>query len=169
VNFGIVYGIGDFSLADDLKISRKEAKEYIDQYLATYKGVKEYMENIVKEAKEKGYVVTLMGRRRYIPELKNSNHNVRAFGERCAMNTPIQGSAADIIKAAMVRVHARLKKEKPASRLLLQVHELIVDAPKEEAGEVANLLREEMEGAIRLSVPLTVDLHQGENWYLAKE
>jgi DNA polymerase-1 len=169
VNFGIVYGIGDFSLADDLKITRKEAKDYIENYLFTYHGVKEYMENTVKEAKEKGYVTTLFGRRRYIPELKNSNHNVRAFGERCAMNTPIQGSAADIIKVAMVRVYNRLKEENLSARLLLQVHdELIVDAPEREADRVAALLQEEMEGAIRLDVPLTVDLHRGENWYLAK-
>jgi DNA polymerase-1 len=169
VNFGIIYGIGDFSLAEDLKISRKEAKEYIENYLSTYSGVNEYMEKTIKEAKEKGYVATLFGRRRYIPELASSNRNIRAFGERCAMNTPIQGSAADIIKVAMVRVYNRLQAQKLSSRLLLQVHdELIVDAPQNEADLVAALLKEEMEGAIHLAVPLTVDLHQGANWYLAK-
>lgn len=169
VNFGIVYGIGDFSLADDLKIPRREAKEYIDNYLSTYHGVKEYMDTTIKEAREKGYVTTLFGRRRYIPELASSNKNTQAFGERCAMNTPIQGTAADIIKVAMVRVYNRLKAEGLSSRLLLQVHdELILDTAREEADRVAILLKEEMEGAIKLAVPLTVDLHRGENWYLAK-
>ena len=170
VNFGIVYGIGDYSLAEDLGISRKEAKEYIEKYLATYHGVLDYMENTVKEARAKGFVSTLFGRRRYITELNSSNKNTQAFGERCAMNTPIQGTAADIIKAAMVRVFRRLKEERLRAKLLLQVHdELLIEAAPDEIDKVCALLKEEMENAVSLAVPLTVDLHTGKNWYEAKE
>lgn len=169
VNFGIVYGISDYGLSRDLKISRKEAKEYIDNYLRNYEMVKEYMENIVKEGKDNGYVETILHRRRYIPELKAKNFNIKSFGERIAMNTPIQGSAADIIKMAMVNVYNELKKRKLESRLILQIHdELIIEAKKDEVEEVNILLREIMENSIKLSIPLTVDLEIGDNWHDAK-
>lgn len=169
VNFGIVYGIGEFSLSQDLGISIKEAKQYIESYLAKYHGVREYMERIKKEAKENGYVTTMMNRIRYIPELQSPNFNLRNFGERVAMNTPIQGSAADIIKLAMVRVDQRLINEKMKSRLLLQVHdELIVEAHNDEVEEVKKILKEEMENAANLSVPLIVDMSEGHSWYDAK-
>ncbi len=169
VNFGIVYGISDFALAGDLKITKKMAKQYIDGYLDNYPKIKEYMKNIVESAKEKGYVETIMKRRRYIPELKDSKFAVRSFGERVALNTPIQGSAADIIKLAMVKVYNALKEKNLKSRLILQVHdELIVEAYKPEADEVVKILRENMEQAAELSVPLTVDINKGESWYAAK-
>ncbi len=169
VNFGIVYGIGEFSLAQDLKITVAMAKRYIDSYLEKYHGVREYMKSIKEQAKENGYVKTLMNRIRYIPELKSPNYNLRAFGERVALNTPIQGTAADIIKLAMVRVHRRLEEEKLCSRLILQVHdELIIEAPEEEAEEVERILREEMENAMQLRVPLVVDMSRGKSWYDAK-
>lgn len=169
VNFGIVYGISDFALAGDLKISRKTAKQYIDGYLDNYPKIKEYMRNIVDDAKEKGYVETMMKRRRYIPELKDSKFAVRSFGERVALNTPIQGTAADIIKSAMVKVYNALKERNLKSRLILQVHdELIVEAYKPETEEVVKILRENMEQAVKLNVPLTVDINKGESWYAAK-
>lgn len=169
VNFGIVYGIGEFSLSRDIGVSVKEAKAYINSYLEKYNGVREYMDKTKSDAKEKGYVTTMMNRIRYIPELKSSNFNVRAFGERAAMNTPVQGSAADIIKLAMVRVHERLKREGMKSKLILQVHdELIVEAPKNEAEEVKRILKEEMENAVQLRVPLVVDMSVGKSWYDAK-
>lgn len=169
VNFGIVYGIGAFSLAKDLKISVKDADAYIKQYLHHYPRVDEYMKNAVNEAKDKGYATTMMGRRRNIPELKAINKNVAAFGERAAMNAPIQGSAADIIKAAMVKVYQRLKAEGLRSKLILQVHdELIIEAPIEEKEAVRNLLKEEMENAAELSVPLIVDMNDGKSWYDTK-
>lgn len=169
VNFGIVYGIGEFSLSQDLGISVREAKQYIDSYLSKYHGVREYMERIKKEAKENGFVTTMMNRIRYIPELQSSNFNLRQFGERVAMNTPIQGSAADIIKLAMVRVDNRLINEKMKSRLILQVHdELIVEAHNDEVDEVKKILKEEMENAAQLSVPLVVDMSEGHSWYDAK-
>ncbi len=169
VNFGIVYGIGEFSLSKDLGISVKEAKAYITSYLEKYSGVREYMEKIKALAKENGYVKTMMNRIRYIPELKSTNFNVRAFGERVALNTPIQGTAADIIKLAMVRVYERLKKEKLAARLILQVHdELIVEAPSDEADMVKKILTEEMENAVELSVPLIAETALGKSWYDAK-
>ena len=169
VNFGIVYGIGAFSLSQDIGVSRREAEEYINQYLALYSGVRDYMENVVENARETGYVQTLFGRRRYLPELSSSNFNMRAFGERVARNMPIQGTAADIIKIAMVRVQQRLEKENRRARLILQVHdELIVEAPQEEADEIARLLKEEMEGAVSLSVPMVADAHVGKTWYDAK-
>lgn len=169
VNFGIVYGIGEFSLSQDLGISVKEAKAYIDGYLEKYHGVREYMENIKEQAKKDGYVKTLMNRIRYIPELKSPNFNVRQFGERVALNTPIQGTAADIIKLAMVRADERLIREGLRSRLILQVHdELIVEAHKDEVDTVKKILAEEMQGAMELSVPLKVDMSTGHSWYDAK-
>ena len=169
VNFGIVYGIGAFSLAQDLKISVKEADAYIKGYLSHYPKVDEYMKTTVSDAKEKGYVSTLLGRRRNMPELKASNRITQAFGERVAMNAPIQGTAADIIKMAMVRVYKRLKQEKLKARLILQVHdELIVEAPLNEKEQVKLLLKEEMENACRLNVPLVVDMNTGKSWYDTK-
>ncbi|HSH36259.1 MAG TPA: DNA polymerase I [Schnuerera sp.] len=169
VNFGIVYGISDYGLSKDLNISRKEAKEYIDNYLKNYEMVKKYMDDIIKIGKEKGYVETILNRRRYIPELKSRNYNVRSFGERIAMNTPIQGSAADIIKVAMVKVFKELKKRKLKSKLILQVHdELIVEAHKDEIDEVKNIIKDVMENSIKLDIPLKVDLKIGENWYESK-
>jgi DNA polymerase-1 len=169
INFGIVYGIGDFSLAKDLKITRKEAKEYIDNYFANFSGVKKYLDDTVKKAKETGFVSTLLGRRRYVPEITSSNFNIRSFGERIAMNMPIQGTAADIIKMAMVKVHQELKNRNLSSKLILQVHdELIIEAKNEEVEEVKELLRCCMEDAIALNVKLDADIHTGENWYEAK-
>ena len=169
VNFGIVYGIGAFSLAKDIGVSRYEADKYIKEYLKLYSGIDSYMKRVVEEAKALGYVTTLFGRRRYLPELASSNHNIRAFGERVARNMPIQGTAADIIKIAMIKVHERLKKENMRSRLILQVHdELIVEAPEDEAEKAAQLLSEEMENAVSLAVPLTADAGTGKTWYEAK-
>lgn len=169
VNFGIVYGIGDFSLSKDIGVTRKEARKYIDEYLNKYPNVRQYMHDIVEEGKRKGFVTTLFNRRRYLPELKSSNFNIRGFGERIAMNTPIQGSAADIIKIAMVRVHKELRDRKLKSRLILQVHdELIIETFKEEKEEVGRILQESMEGAAALAVPLSVDVKEGDNWYEAK-
>ncbi|NLW01806.1 MAG: DNA polymerase I [Clostridiaceae bacterium] len=169
VNFGIIYGISDFSLAKDINVSRKEAARYIEGYLDTYPKVREYMDETVRLAQEKGYVETLFHRIRHIPELKSSNFAVRSFGRRVALNTPIQGSAADIIKIAMVRVWKELKKRKLKSRLVLQVHdELLVETWEEELEEVKNILRVGMEEAVALSVPLTVDISVGRNWYEAK-
>lgn len=165
VNFGIVYGIGEFSLAQDLHISVKEAKAYIESYLEKYHGVRNYMESIKEQAKKDGYVKTMLNRIRYIPELKSPNYNIRQFGERVALNTPIQGTAADIIKLAMVNVYNRLKAEGLKARLILQVHdELICECPESEAQTVADILREEMSGAAKLSVPLTVDAKIGHSW-----
>lgn len=169
VNFGIVYGISDYGLSKDLEISRAEAREYIDKYKATYPGIKKYMDDIVEDGKENGYVETIMHRRRYIPELSSKNFNIRGFGERVALNTPIQGSAADIIKIAMVRVFEKLRKGNYKSKLLLQVHdELIIEAPEEEKDEVVKLLKDTMEDAVKLNLPLKVDINIGENWYDAK-
>ncbi len=166
VNFGIVYGIGAFSLAKDIGVTRKEADEYIKGYLNTYANVRQYMDRAVKEAKESGYCETIFGRRRYLPELRSSNANLRSFGERVAMNMPIQGTAADIIKLAMIRVSRRLKAEQMQSRLILQVHdELIVEAPADEAERAAAILKEEMQGAANLTVPLEVDANTGATWY----
>ncbi|MDD3261399.1 MAG: DNA polymerase I, partial [Oscillospiraceae bacterium] len=169
VNFGIVYGIGAFSLSKQLHISRKEADTYIKEYLQHYSGINDYMQRMVKEAKEKGYAETIFGRRRYLPELSSSNFNLRSFGERVARNMPIQGAAADIIKIAMVHVEDRLRKEGLAARLILQVHdELIVEAPQAEAETARVLLQQEMENAAQLSVPLTADAKIGKTWYEAK-
>ena len=169
VNFGIVYGIGAFSLSKDIGVTVSEAKAYIEGYLSTYKGVSDYMERIVSEAKEKGYVTTLFGRRRYLPELSMSNHNMRAFGERVARNMPIQGTAADIIKIAMNRVQRRLEAEGLKAKLIMQVHdELICEAPENEQAAVERILKEEMENAVSFSVPLTVDVKSGRTWYDTK-
>ena len=169
VNFGIVYGIGEYSLSQDLGISVKEAKSYISSYLEKYSGVREYMENIKEQAKQDGYVKTVMNRIRYIPELKSANFITRSFGERVALNTPIQGTAADIIKLAMVRVYNRLQKEGLKARLILQVHdELIVEAPKSEEETVKKLLKEEMENAVSFSVPIIADTASGRSWHDAK-
>lgn len=169
VNFGIVYGISSFGLSEDLSIGRKEAAKYIEDYFKTYPGIKEFLDDTVKHAKEMGYVVTLFGRRRPVPELSSSNFQQRSFGERVAMNAPIQGTAADIIKIAMVGVNRRLKEQKLKSRLVLQVHdELLIEAYIPELPEVERILREEMEQAASLEVPLEIDMHTGENWYEAK-
>ena len=169
VNFGIVYGISDFSLAQDIGVTRKEAGEFIRAYLATYPGVAKYMEDIKENAREKGYVSTLFGRRRALPELKSKNFNIRSFGERVAMNTPIQGTAADIIKIAMVRVHDRLLREGLESRLILQVHdELILEAPKTEQETAMRLLKEEMEAAFVMDAPLVAEAKAGHSWYDTK-
>ena len=169
VNFGIVYGISDFSLAGDIGVTRKEARAYIDGYLSHYQGVRQYMEDVVKNARETGYVETLYGRRRALPELNSKNFNIRSGAERMALNTPIQGTAADIIKIAMIRVHSRLAKEGMQARLVLQVHdELIVECPEEETSAVLTLVTEEMESAASLKVPLVAEAHAGKNWYEAK-
>ena len=165
VNFGIVYGISAFSLAQDIGVYPNEAKAYIDAYLEKYHSVRDYMKQIVETAKAQGYVATIYGRRRYLPELKSSNFNMRSFGERVALNMPVQGTAADIIKLAMVNVHRRLKAEGLKARLILQVHdELIVECPGEEAEQVRQILTQEMENAAQLSVPLLADAHIGHSW-----
>ncbi|MBQ1473763.1 MAG: DNA polymerase I [Ruminococcus sp.] len=169
VNFGIVYGIGAFSLSKDIGVTVREAQKYIDKYLARFSAIDSYMNTTIQQAKEDGYVQTLLGRRRYLPELSASNFNTRSFGERVARNAPIQGTAADIIKIAMVRVDERLKREGLEARLILQVHdELIVEAPAFESMQVAMLLQEEMENALSLTVPLTAEASMGETWYEAK-
>ena len=169
VNFGIVYGISAFSLAKDIGVSNAEAAAYINSYMRKYSAIADYMKKVVEQAKAMGYAETLYGRRRYLPELTASNFQTRSFGERVARNMPIQGTAADIIKMAMIAIHDRLKKEGMKSRLILQIHdELILECPTDEAEKAAALLKEEMEKAVSLSVPLTVDAHIGENWYLAK-
>ncbi|MCI8537962.1 MAG: DNA polymerase I [Oscillospiraceae bacterium] len=165
VNFGIVYGISQFSLSQDIGVSVAEAKDYMERYFAHYAGVRAYMTDIVVQAKKDGFVSTLLGRRRWLPELKSSNFNTRSFGERVALNMPVQGTAADLIKLAMVRVQARLKAAGLAGRLVLQVHdELIVECPEAEAEQVEALLAEEMEGVAKLAVPLTADAHAGKSW-----
>lgn len=169
VNFGIIYGIGAFSLSKDINVSRKEAEQYINGYLATYPAVDRYMNEVIEQAKRDGYVSTLFGRRRYLPELSASNHMLRAFGERVARNAPIQGTAADIIKIAMIRVSDRLRDELPQARLILQVHdELIVECPETDAKQVCKILEQEMENAAQMAVRLRVDAHSGENWLAAK-
>lgn len=169
VNFGIVYGISSFGLSQDLSITRKEAGEYIDRYFETYPGIKEFLDGAVSQAKEKGYVTTLFGRRRPVPELSSSNFMQRQFGERVAMNAPIQGTAADIMKIAMIAVDREIRKRGLKSRLVLQVHdELLIETWKEELEEVQDILKCCMEEAAQLSVPLDVDMHAGANWYEAK-
>ncbi|WP_068674628.1 DNA polymerase I [Oceanobacillus sp. Castelsardo] len=169
VNFGIVYGISDFGLSQNLKISRKEAKQFIERYFDIYTGVQNYMEEIVQEAKLNGYVTTIMNRRRYLPEINSRNFNVRSFAERTAMNSPIQGSAADIIKKAMIDLHTKLIEEKMQARMLLQVHdELILEAPKEEVEQLKKIVPEMMESTVELKVPLKVDYAFGDSWFDAK-
>jgi DNA polymerase-1 len=169
VNFGIVYGISDFGLSKDLNISKKEAQKYIDSYFEKYPKIKDYMDNIIKFAKENEYVSTKWNRRRYIPEINSRNFMVRSGANRIAMNTPIQGTAADIIKIAMISVYKRLKLEGLKSRLILQVHdELIIDALKDEKEKVLVILKEEMENAATLKVPLVADINEGESWYDSK-
>ena len=169
VNFGIVYGISDFGLGEQLGIGRKQAKTYIEQYLEKYKKIKEFMEKIKEYAKEKGYVETLFNRRRYIPEMNSNNFMVRQFGARVAMNTPIQGTAADIMKIAMINLYEELKNKNLSSRILLQIHdELLLEVKEEEKQEVKELLKTSMENAFKLSVPLEVELSEASNWYEAK-
>ena len=169
VNFGIIYGIGPYSLAEDLGISYAEAKEYIDRYLTHFGAVSAFMDSLIATATEKGYGETLFGRRRPLPELKAGNAMTRHFGERVARNMPIQGTAADIIKVAMVRVYRRLRAEGLQAKLILQIHdELMVECPAVEADTVCRLLTEEMEAAAALTVRLEVDAHVGETWYDAK-
>ena len=169
VNFGIVYGISAFGLSEDLSISRKEAMDYIDKYFETYPGVKAFLDRQVEEGKEKGFVVTMFGRRRPIPELKSANFMQRSFGERVAMNSPIQGTAADIMKLAMIGVDRELRRRKLKSRIVLQVHdELLVETWRPELMEVTELLEAEMRKAADLSVSLEVEAHSGESWYDAK-
>ena len=169
VNFGIVYGIGAFSLSKDIGVSVQEADRYIKGYLANYSGVARFTEECKEKAKAEGYAQTVFGRRRYLPELTASNANIRSFGERVAMNMPIQGTAADIIKIAMIKVYERLKKEQPEAHLIMQVHdELIIEAPEEKAQAVAALLKEEMENAVSLGVPFTADVNCGKTWYDTK-
>lgn len=170
VNFGIVYGIGAFSLAKDIGVTRAEADRYIKGYLHKFSGVDSYMQRVIADAKANGYVSTLFGRRRYLPELTASNAMLRNFGERVARNMPIQGTAADIIKIAMIKVYERMKKENLKAQLIMQVHdELIVEAPEAEADEVCRIVKEEMENATKMNVKLTADVHSGKSWYDAKD
>ena len=169
VNFGIVYGISDFGLSEQVGIKRNEAKEYITAYLEKYSGIDNFMKEIVEEAKRKGYVTTLKGRRRYIPELSSNNYMVRKFGDRAAMNTPIQGTAADIMKIAMIDVYRELKNRNLKSKLVLQIHdELLIDTVISEKEEVKEILRTCMERAMVLKVPLKVEVEEGKNWFQAK-
>ena len=169
VNFGIVYGISDFGLGEQLHISRKKAKQYIEQYLQQYSGIKNFMDNVVEEAKEKGYVETLFKRRRYIPELKSSNYMVRQFGSRAAMNTPIQGTAADIMKIAMINVLKELKSRNMKSKIVLQVHdEMMIESPLEEVDDIKDILKNCMENACKLNVPLIAEVSEATNWYECK-
>ena len=169
VNFGIVYGISEFSLAEDIGVSRYEAKEYIESYLANYSGVRAYMKDVVAKAREVGFTATLYGRKRYIPELSSTNFNIRQGAERIALNTPIQGTAADLIKLAMIRVHAALKEHYTDATLILQVHdELIIECPEAIAPKVAELISKEMEQVASLSIPLVAEAKWGSSWYDAK-
>lgn len=169
VNFGIVYGISDFGLSEQLKIPRKEAKQYIEQYLEKYQGIKKFMETIVETAKKEGYVETLFHRRRYIPEINSNNYMVRQFGSRIAMNTPIQGTAADIMKLAMINIYNELNKQNLKSKIILQVHdELLIEAIPEEKEKVEQILKQKMENVITLKVPLKIDIEEGKNLYDAK-
>jgi len=169
VNFGIVYGISDFGLGEQLGISRKKAKQYIEEYLAEYEGIKNFMDNITETAKETGFVETLFNRRRYIPELKSNNYMVRQFGARAAMNTPIQGTAADIMKIAMINVYKQLTNKGLKAKIVLQVHdEMMIEAPIEEAEQIKEIIKNEMENAINLKVPLIADVSEAYNWYECK-
>jgi DNA polymerase-1 len=165
VNFGIIYGISAFGLAQDIGVSNSEAKRYIDSYFARYPKVREFMDNTVQEAREKGFVTTLFGRRRFIPELSSSSIPVRNFGERMAINTPVQGTAADMIKIAMIRISRRLAKEHLRSHMILQVHdELVFEVPDAEIAVMRGLVKEEMEGVAKLLVPVKADMASGKNW-----
>ena len=169
VNFGIVYGISDFGLGEQLGINRKKAKQYIDEYLEQYSGIKNFMTNITEEAKEKGYVETLFKRRRYIPELKSNNYMVRQFGSRAAMNTPIQGTAADIMKIAMIKVYKEMKEKDLKSKIVLQVHdEMMIEALPEEKEEIKKIMKTSMESAAILKVPLVAEISEADNWYDCK-
>jgi DNA polymerase-1 len=170
VNFGIVYGISDYGLSQNLNITRKQAADFIERYFSVFRGVKQYMDNIVMEAKKNGYVTTMLNRRRYLPDINSRNFNQRSFAERTAMNTPIQGTAADIIKLAMVNMAKRIEEEKLESRMLLQVHdELIFEVPEKEIDIMCRLVPEVMESALpQLAVPLKVDVNYGKSWYEAK-
>lgn len=168
MNFGIVYGISSFGLSQDLSISRKEAEEYIRNYFTTFPGIRNYLDRMVESAKETGYAVTMFGRRRPVPELASGNYMQRSFGERIAMNSPIQGTAADIIKIAMIRMYRRLRAEGLRSKLILQVHdELLIETAEDEVDRVKIILGEEMRHAADLAVDLEVDMNAGENWYEA--
>ena len=169
VNFGIVYGISDFGLAEQLGISKKAAKSYIEQYLEEYSGVKQYMEEVVEIAKTKGYASTMFGRRRYIKELASNNYMVREFGKRAAMNTPIQGTAADIMKIAMIKVYTQIKKQNLKSKIVLQVHdEMMIEAPQEEKEQIKQILKQSMESAATLKVPLVAEIAEAPTWYDCK-
>ena len=169
VNFGIVYGISDFGLGEQLGISRKQAKIYIEEYLEQYSEIKKFMDDITEQAKEKGYVETIFHRRRYIPELKSKNYMVRQFGSRAAMNTPIQGTAADIMKIAMIKVYNELERRNLKSRIVLQVHdEMMIETIEEEKEEVKEIMVKSMESAIKLDVPLIAEISEANNWYDCK-
>jgi DNA polymerase-1 len=169
INFATIYGQGPHALSRQLKISHAEAKEFIDRYFQRFQRVREYLDSMVQYAREHGYVETIFKRRRYVPELRDRNFNIRAFGERTAANSPIQGSAADLIKIAMIHIHERLQRERLSARMLLQVHdELVFEVPGPEMEAVTDLVREEMEGAAELSVPLVVDVGTGRNWLETK-
>ena len=169
VNFGIVYGISDFGLGEQLGISRKIAKQYIEEYLQEYAGIKNFMDDMKEKAKETGYVETLFNRRRYIPELKSNNYMVRQFGSRVAMNTPIQGTAADIMKIAMINVNKTLKEKHINGKIVLQIHdELLLEVSKEDKQQAKEILKQCMENAMKLSVPLEVEISEGEDWYEVK-
>ena len=169
VNFGIVYGISEFGLSKNIGIGYKEAKEYITNYLDTYKGIDNFMKTTIEDATKNGYVTTMFGRKRYIPELNNKNKMIKASGERIALNTPIQGTSADIIKLAMIKVKEEMKKKNLKSKMIVQVHdELVFDALKEEKEELIELITDVMENVIELSLPLKIDVEYGDNWYQAK-
>ena len=169
VNFGIVYGISDFGLGEQIHVSRKVAKEYIEEYLKKYSGIKNFMENINEEAKEKGYVSTMFGRRRNIPELKSANFMVRQFGSRAAINMPIQGTAADIMKLAMIEVEKQIEEQNLKTKIVLQIHdELLLEVPLEEKDRVKNMLKNSMENIVKLSVPLVAEVSEGISWYECK-
>ena len=169
VNFGIVYGISDFGLSEQLKIPKKEAKQYIEQYLEKYQGIKNFMETIVETAQKDGYVETLFHRRRYVPEINSNNYMVRQFGHRIAMNTPIQGTAADIMKLAMINIYNEFNKQNLKSKIILQVHdELLIETVPDEKDKVEQILKQEMENVIKLNVPLKIDIEEGKNLYDAK-
>ena len=169
VNFGIIYGISSFGLSEDLGINVKEAKSFIDNYLETFPGIKSYMNNLIAKAHENGYVKTMFGRKRVIDEIKSANYMVKTSGERMALNTPIQGTSADILKIAMIEIHKELKKRNLKTKMIIQVHdELLFDCPKEEQKEVEKLIKDKMENAYKLLVPLKVDIESGANWYEAK-